>query len=445
MIAVRQQLKKLLNKIGFRGNPLFLLLLSLVLVLIFGVRLMADTKQVHHLTIAAGPAQGESYLLSQAIAQKVATCNPKIQIHVLETLGSQKNIELLENNKVELATAPINNSALPSTKLVTLLYSDVFQLVVTEKSGIKEVSDLKGKRIALAPDESSQDDFFWLLTAHYRLSPRDFTYQEMVREKADEAFHNNQVDAVFRVRPPGNRPIQQLVQNSGGRLVPIDQASAIKINYPEFEPAIIPKGAYQGNVAIPAIDLPTVAIQRMLVANARVDSEIIREITRILYEHRQELTRRMPLANQISPPNQDKGTLLPLHPGAAAYYDRNKPNFIEQNADSLGLILTVVLAVGSWIWQLKQQVEKVQKNRSDRYNKQIVQLIKDIQQCGDLSTLETFRDLLYEEFEIVVDALDKDSITPEAFQSLKFTWEAAMYALRDREAKLVSSASSRMH
>ncbi len=431
----RQLINKII-KIRFDDKPLILLVMSLGLVLVFGINFITNLNKVNHLTIAAGPSRGESYALSQAFAAKVATCTPKIRLHVLETLGDDQNIRLLEANKVQLATAPINNSVSPSVKLVTLLYSDMFQLVVTDKSGIKVISDLKGKRIAIAPPESSQDDFFWLLAKHYRLNKQDLNVVVMKGDVADEAFRNNQVDAVFRVRPPGNKPIQQLVQGSNGRLIPIEQAAAIKINYPQFESAKIPKGAYQGNVAIPPADLPTVSIQRMLVANPRVDSEVIRELTRILYEHRQELASRMPLATQMTSPNQGSGSILPLHPGALAYYERDKPSFIEQNSGALGFIFTVVLTIGSGIWQFKDQVEQKRKNRSDRYNQKLVAIIKDIQQCPDSFKLEELRGLLYAEFEIIVNALDKDQITPEAFQSLKFAWEAAMYALRDREVWL---------
>lgn len=69
----------------------------------------------------------------------------------------------------------------------------------------------------------------------------------MTETQAEFAFRHNQVDAVFRVRPPGNKSIQELVQNGGGRLVAIDQAEAMKINQPGLEAAFIPKGAYQGN------------------------------------------------------------------------------------------------------------------------------------------------------------------------------------------------------
>ncbi|WP_310417370.1 TAXI family TRAP transporter solute-binding subunit, partial [Chamaesiphon sp. OTE_8_metabat_110] len=97
------------------------------------------------------------------------------------------------------------------------------------------------------------------------------------------------------------------------------------MRYPEFAPALLPKGVYQGNTAAPPQDLPTIAVQRMLIANSRISTEAIYELTKTVYENRQVLINRMPLANEISPPDRQDGSLIPIHPGALNYYNRSEP------------------------------------------------------------------------------------------------------------------------
>ncbi|MEQ9487092.1 TAXI family TRAP transporter solute-binding subunit [Coleofasciculus sp. F4-SAH-05] len=128
---------------------IFLILFSLGLMVSLTGYVVIKRNRVHHLTIAAGSKQGESYIFSQAMAQVVAKYNPKIQIKVLETKGSKANIILLEEKKVQLATAQADIPALPSARIVSKLFPDMFQLVVQANSGINQVSDLKGKRIGL--------------------------------------------------------------------------------------------------------------------------------------------------------------------------------------------------------------------------------------------------------------------------------------------------------
>ena len=422
------------------GN--ILILLSIGLIVALGIYTVSDRTQVHRLTVAAGSKQGESYVFSQALAQVVAKYQPNIKIQVIETKGSEENIELLEQKKVQLATAQADTPTLPSARIVSFLFPDTFQLVVMEKSGIEQVSDLRGKRIALPPEGGGQYKSFWFLAAHYRLKSTDLIYTAMDEQQADRAFRNNQVDAVFRVRPPGNKSIQELVQAGRGRLVAIDQAAAMKIKQPSLEAAFIPKGAYQGDPPIPATPLPTVAVQRLFLANKDVDKDIIRQITSILYERRQDLVALISVASSISPPTTLSGTNLPIHPGAQAYYDREKPSFLQSNAEYLGFILTVILLISSWVWDLKLRIERRQKNNADGYNQKLIILIEEIYK-SDINRVGEIRRELFVMLKEVIQELDEDRIAPESFQSFTFTWEAALTAVRDREILISRQAATR--
>ncbi|PSB01292.1 TAXI family TRAP transporter solute-binding subunit [Merismopedia glauca] len=404
-----------------------------------------DRQKIYHLKIAAGSKGGDSYTFSQVIAQVVSKHNPKIQIEAIETEGSEANIKLLETNQVQLATAQADIPTLPASRMVSLLFPDTFQLVVTQKSGINNVGQLKGKRIGLPPLGGGQYKSFWVLAAHYRLASTDFAYRAMSETEADLAFRNNQIDAVFRVRATGNKSIQKLVQDYGGRLIPIDQAAAMKIRQSAFEPLFIPKGAYQGNPPIPPVDLPTVAVQRTLLANKNVDAEVIREITQILAENRQELATQIPLAAYIAPPNYTGGTGLPLHLGSQAYYDREKPSFFQENADYLALWLTVIILLFSWIWGLKTWWEKKQKNRADFYNQDLVELIAATYNSNEIQEIREIRQKLVHILTTVVSELDEDRISAESFESFTFTWESAIAAVRDREHILITEQKSRLN
>ncbi|MEQ9487093.1 hypothetical protein [Coleofasciculus sp. F4-SAH-05] len=101
-----------------------------------------------------------------------------------------------------------------------------------------------------------------------------------------------------------------------------------------------------------------------------------------MYERRRDLAALIPEASYISPPSVLVGTILPIHPGAQAYYDREKPSFLQENADWLGLLLSIAVVIWSWAWQLKSQLEQKQKNQGDNYNQEILVLMKHIE-CFD--------------------------------------------------------------
>ncbi len=429
-----------LQNILWQQRKLTIILVSLLIGTFFVLQLFIHSQLIN-LKIAAGTARGESYQLAQSIAKQLVICESRVRLEVVETKGSEQNIELLQAGKVQLASIPITNSVSASVKLVSYLFNDLFQLVVTEKSGIQQIADLKGKRIAIPPPEDRSDDFFWILLKHYRLSQQDLVSISMTGEAADEAFLNNQIDAIFRARPAGHKFIQKLVRDARARLVPIDQAAALKVQYPEFGSAILPKGVYQGNVAIPEQDLPTISVRRILVANSQVSTEAIHELTKTIYENRQVLMNQMPLANEISAPDMKVGSLLPLHLGAENYYNRALPNFFVKNSDLIGLMVTIALAALSWLWQLKEQFARTQKNRSDLYNTELIQILDDVKNCKDLNSIEEIKQIMYQKFAIAIDAFDRDRIAFESLQSIRFTWDATMLAIKERESYLLRKSN----
>src|SRR5262249_51300691 len=106
-----------------------LALLSLILAVVVGLTLYRR-NQKYDLTIAAGARSGESFALAQALKPVAERHHPRLQIAARETGGTAENLDLLERKEAQLAAAQADVPAGPSTRLVALLYVDVFQLLV---------------------------------------------------------------------------------------------------------------------------------------------------------------------------------------------------------------------------------------------------------------------------------------------------------------------------
>src|SRR5262249_52319487 len=150
-------------------------------------------------------------------------------------------------------------------RMVAVLFADAFQLVVRKESPIHKFADLAGKRIAL-PTRGGQFQSFLSVAEHFGLTRRDFEFLE--DDDSGASFLAGGADALFRVRALGNPAVTKLARDGRVRLVPIDQAAAMRIRTPSFEPAVVPQGAYLGNPPIPEEDTPTVVVQRTLVAHS---------------------------------------------------------------------------------------------------------------------------------------------------------------------------------
>jgi len=441
------------------------------------------------LVLAAGDKTGDSYILSNAIQKVVErNSNGRIKIVVYETPGTTNNLQLLDkgepcsdaekrNNaeqagrskqcRADLATAlasilsqpkvdsnQADESKQSKATIVAILFQDVFQLIVKDPK-IQTFTDLKRKRIGLQ-GSGGQFDSFIAVAEHYGLQKQDFDINgldgsgkpnEGYRDQqANSDFWDGTADAVFRVRAPGSRSVAELIEGYKGkgqpRMVPIADAKAMKVRDPAFEPVELAKGTYKGSdPAIPETDLPTVGVQRLLVANRDTDKEVIREVTRILDEHRQELVAEIPpeyedvrpLVASIRRPESSDITGAAIHPGALEHYERDKPSFVQENADYVGLLLTLGLLAGSWFWELKKWIERRKKNVADNYIQRVINLIDDPR--DPKVRLEELDD----EFEKAAKDMIEENISQESFRTFNEAYSTVRKVIERRMKQQISA------
>ncbi|WP_019505511.1 TAXI family TRAP transporter solute-binding subunit [Pleurocapsa sp. PCC 7319] len=413
-----------------------LILLSFITASTFGWQWFRSQNRVYSLAIAAGSPQGEYYAFAKALAQVVARHQPKIQIEVLETEGSLENLELLSDERVQLALIQSDNILSPSTKAIASLFPEISHLIVAKESNIDSFSELKGKKIALMPPRSGSYQLFWSLSSHYGLTELDLEAVAYPPAKAHAALLERKVDALFRVIALGNPGVSQLLHHGQTDLVAIKQGAALQLFRPALFPSQIPQGTYNGAVPIPAKDLPVVAVEAVLVTREDIPHSIVYEITRILFEARNELVKQNIQAAMISQPSESSHLSLSFHEGAKTYYNQDRPSFLVEYAEFLGLLLSLIVLCISGIWQLKMWWQGRQKNRADLYNLEILQLIAQINSMEDLEQLILVRRHLFEILAKVIVDLDEDRVSPESFQSFTFTWKIAMKAASHQETIL---------
>ncbi|MFV2091390.1 MAG: TAXI family TRAP transporter solute-binding subunit, partial [Pseudomonadales bacterium] len=284
-----------------------------------------------------------------------------------------------------------------------------------------------GKSIALPSKGSAQNTSFWSLVRHYGLDESTIHGLPMSNRSAEWALISDAVDAVFRVRAPGDATIKQLIERADITLVPIEQAPALHLRNSAIKPGRIPKGSYRGNPPLPERDLETASVSRMLVAADDVSDEIVYEITAVLFERRRELSELSPLASLITAPNIDSGTTLPLHEGAARYFDREKPSIWSEQADLLRTILSLLAIFASMTFGFRNWFQGVQKNRADAYNHDLLGLLESAKQ-GE-HPAEHYREALQKILVRVIEDLDNDRISSDGFDEFSFTWQAVSQLL----------------
>ncbi|MFQ5625641.1 MAG: TAXI family TRAP transporter solute-binding subunit [Methyloligellaceae bacterium] len=388
------------------------------------------------LRLGADQLNSEPYEMARAIAHVVGRSHPGVRIEVQITGGSSENMSLLASGKLDLALVQADVISRENVSLLAVLYPDLFQLLVRDDSGIRKLKDLEERKIALPPVTSGQYRAFWFLANHFGLAPERIIAIPMTTHAADEAIVNGNVDAIFRVRGPRNSSIRLLAGRTRLRFIPIDQGAALHLRRPAFTADAIPKGAYRGDPPFPPHDLPTVAVNRMLVARNDVPEDVIHAITHVLFENRRDLALSTPLAALIRQPEIKQGTMLPVHQGALSYYEREKPFLLEEKAEFLTLILSLLVIITSLSIAFLRRLNERKKGRIEDYAGQLLELEKSAQRAETIPDLDVYKNRLTEILaEAVVDMRER-RINAEGLQLFSFVWESVNYSINDHEEQL---------
>jgi TRAP transporter TAXI family solute receptor len=428
-------------------NPHFLkriLVISSVVMLVlltwFAVSFYFQLYRKVNLSICAGRQNGEGYQFASAIKKVVADHYAyKVRnLEVIETPGSEANSDSIVNAKADFALLQADVEHFPDNGgIVAILYADLFQLVVRKGSGIKHMQDLKGKKVALPEKGSGQYSSFWALAHYYGIQEKDIQSYHLSSAEISQRMVSDSLDATFAVRALGNHFIKDLLRSGNVELIPIEDIDAFRIDRPSLAAGVIPRGAYGGNPYIPMNAVSTIAVPRLLVARDKTDKEAVRLLTQLLFERRNDLTKAVGheyqhLAGSIEQPDGQQGTFIPLHPGAKAFYEREKPNFFSENIELFGVLISIMLPFLSGVFGWYANRVDRQKNTADQYAMEVMAIVNSLKEVEDRKNLDIKREEMLRVLNRVMEDLDNDVLNLEGFHLFSFTWEMGYEALKER-------------
>lgn len=421
----------------------------------------------HTLTLVAGNQDGESYKLAEALNKALQRKRGNLQLKVTPTDGSETNLAQLRDQTADLGTAQadvVSDTNDPSLRAVATLYSDHLQLLVNKKYfGItdrdtpdaaftkfiqKLQSHTELEKIE-TPLQGGQQLSFIKLAEHYGLKESThFQFTDFGKDEKDAdregdleraALMRGTIQVVFRVRALGNQEISKFLKENTIQLLPIEQTGALAIKNPTFQPNVtVPKGTYQGSPAVPAKDMTTLSIQRLLLTRKEIPAWQIQVITQVLNDHRKEIAEAStlevkPLTAKIGEPGIADGVNVPLHPGAQTFYRRHEPPFIKRYLDFIILLVSLGSFAVSLLWKLNARLKKerleqatkleeTKKDQADQYIGRIVELM------SPRSTLDEYmqaQQILEHQFQEASTALRKEEITQEGFRTFNEAYKTS--------------------
>jgi hypothetical protein len=197
------------------------------------------------------------------------------------------------------------------------------------------------------------------LSKEYGLD-RPKTFKDVTLADARHALQTREISALLVVIPLSERYlalVRGMFQQSpklSPTLISIDSAGAIAEADRAYESFDVPKGTLRGSPPVPDDDLTTLRTSLYLVANKKLSTDLVTTLTQTIMKVRRELLVEQPIFAQITAPSTDPDAYLPLHPGAAAFYNGTQQSFMDEYGNWIYLtpmILGGVATVLATAWK----------------------------------------------------------------------------------------------
>lgn len=285
---------------------------------------VGDTATIR---ISAGVATGTFGPFSDALVRGYAQLLPELRIELVDTPGSVRNLEALENGTVDLGLAQAGiaymayNGRLPDSERplrnirgVAVLNSSTVHLLVGPRSRADSIDDLRGLRVGVGPVGTGSAVTSELLLSPYAArAPR--TLGVPAGQTADMLLAGG-VDAAFTISGIPHDEVGRAARQ-GARLVHVNGPSIDRLRtaYPFFRSTVIPAGTY-ANQPKP---VQTLSIDVVLLARKDLDAGLVRRLTAGLFEMLPRLSSELDFLQGMDP-ERAPATPIPLHRGATLYY-----------------------------------------------------------------------------------------------------------------------------
>lgn len=287
-----------------------------------------------NLIFGTGGTGGSYYPIGGALKSVFEESDLVDGVQVVSTGASVQNINNITDglNQVAIVMSDVAYDAVKGQnqfegqpadiETIAGMYPNVVQVVATADSDIQSIADLKGKRVGVGKVGSGVEQSAAKVLESAGLSYDDLAqvshtgYADSVTEMS-----NGNLDAAFFTSGVPNSSITGLMQSTDVTFVPVsgDVASTLLEKYPYYENYEIPAGAPERYNLGDAVN--TVAIRNIMIVPSSMRDDVAEDLAKRFHDYLESGNVSVGALKQFDPATMNQNLVVPVHPGAQAYYD----------------------------------------------------------------------------------------------------------------------------
>jgi TRAP transporter TAXI family solute receptor len=288
------------------------------------------------ITIGTGGITGVYYPTGGAIAKIVNKKRKEygIRCTVESTGGSVFNVNAIMSGDLDFGVVQSDRQyqamhglaewkdAGPQKDLraVFSIHPESITLVAAVDAGIKDIKDLKGKKVNIGnPGSGQRQNSIDALEAVGIDYEKDLQAEGIKAAESASLLQDGRIDAFFYTVGHPNGSIMEAT--SGKRQVRFASITGVEkllAKYPYYAKATIPVALYPN--ADNKEDVQTFGVKATFVTSAKVPDKVVYAITKEVFENFDEFKKLHPAYQVLTKENMLEGLSAPIHPGAMKYY-----------------------------------------------------------------------------------------------------------------------------
>ncbi len=290
----------------------------------------AQQKQVF-VSIGTATMGGTSYIVGAGFAKLFSKHLPWVTANATPTRGSIENINLINRGEMTMDISTPADTAYYAFKGIVQFKEpiavramtwksdiDVYPIVLAD-SPIKRFQDMKGKRISLGPPGSSLGSMAQaILEANGLQFKKDYEAKWLGNVETVNAFKDNTIDAGFFLSGFPSSAVIDLALTHPIRMLPVttEMIQKITAKHPYYYRGTIKGGVFKGINE----DTACLSLGSMLLVHQKADLQLIYSLTKVSYEHLDEVKAIHSSMEFFDLKNATRGINIPFHPGAEKYF-----------------------------------------------------------------------------------------------------------------------------